>query len=93
MSLYEIKPYSYEQAKKLDVTIKPSHLANKKIDVIKDGKIIASIGAKGYKDFPTHLEEKGLKYANKRRKLYKIRHAKDLNNKNGNGYWSSAILW
>ena len=33
MSLYKIKPYSFEQASKLGVTIKPSHLANKKIDV------------------------------------------------------------
>ena len=31
--------------------------------------------------------------ANKKRKLYKIRHKKDINNKNGNGYYANKILW
>ena len=42
--VYQIKPYSYEQAKKLNVEIRPSTRKDKKIDVYKDKKFICSIG-------------------------------------------------
>ena len=42
---YKITNYSYNQAKKLNVEIKPSTNKKKKIDVFKDNKKIASIGA------------------------------------------------
>lgn len=90
---YKITNYSLNKARQLNAIIRPSGNKKKKIDVIKDGKVIASIGAKGYKDYPTFLEENGKAYADQRRKLYKIRHAKDLNNKKGNGYWAYQILW
>ena len=54
--MYVIKKYSYDQAKKLGVTIKPSENKNKKIDVFKDGNFICSIGDSRYKDYPTFLE-------------------------------------
>jgi len=91
--MYKITPYSYQKAKELNVTIKPSQNKNKKIDVFKNGELIASIGAIGYRDYPTYIKEHGLEYANKRRKLYRIRHKDDLNNKSGNGYWANKILW
>jgi len=91
--MYKITPYSYKKAKELNVTIKPSQNKNKKIDVFKNGELIASIGAIGYSDYPTYIKEHGLEYANKRRKLYRIRHKDDLNNKSGNGYWVNKILW
>ena len=91
--MYKITDYSLNKARQLNVTIRPSENKKKKIDVIKDGKVIASIGAKNYKDYPTYIKENGKAYADQRRKLYKIRHKKDLNNKKGNGYWSSTILW
>ena len=50
---YKILPYSFEQADKLNVEIKPSTNKNKKIDVFKNGQKIASIGAIGYNDKPT----------------------------------------
>ena len=93
MSLYKVKPYSFEQASKLAVTIKPSHLANKKLDVFKNGTRIASIGDSSYPDYPTHILERGQTYADKRRKAYRKRHAKDIHNKDGNGFWSSNLLW
>jgi hypothetical protein len=93
MSLYKIKPYSFEQAKILNVEIKPSRFAHKKIDVFKKGELIASIGDSSYSDYPTHILERGLKYADQRRKAYRKRHAKDIHNKDGNGFWSSNILW
>ncbi len=88
--MYQIKKYSFDQAKKLGVEIKPSQNPKKKIDVIKNNKVISSIGDINYKDYPTYLEE-NKKIAEERRKLYKIRHKKDL--KSGNGYWANKILW
>ena len=91
--MYTITNYSYKKAKELNVTIKPSQNKNKKIDVYKNGELIASIGAIGYKDYPTYIKENGVEYANKRRQLYRQRHKNDLTNKNGNGYWANKILW
>jgi hypothetical protein len=95
---YKILPYSFRKAKELGVVIKPSSNALKKIDVFKDGKKVASVGASGMKDYPTYMEfekkgyyEKG--YANKRRKLYKERHEKDRHIKGSNGYYADKILW
>ena len=88
---YKITDYSYNQAKKLNVKIKPSQNKNKKIDVYKDNKRISSIGAIGYNDYPTFIEKKGIEFAKQRRKFYKKRHSKDLNSKNG--YYANKILW
>ena len=91
--VYQIKPYSYEQAKKLNVEIKPSTRKDKKIDVYKDNKYICSIGDINYYDYPTYIQNNGITYANERRKLYKIRHNKDRNIKNSSGYFADKILW
>lgn len=95
---YKILPYSFRKAKELEVVIKPSTNLLKKIDVFKNGKKVASIGARGMKDYPTYLElekkgyyEKG--HANKRRALYKERHEKDRHVKGSNGYYADKILW
>ena len=90
---YRIKPYSFRQAKKLGVTIKPSTVKGKKIDVFKKGKKVASVGALGYNDYPTWMQKKGKKYADERRRLYKIRHAKDRNVRGTAGYYADKILW
>ena len=91
--MYNITEYSKNQAKKLNVKIKPSNKKDKKLDVIKDNKIIASIGNTNYMDYPHYIQSNGLKYANVRRILYKKRHAKDMIVKNSNGYFASKILW
>jgi len=95
---YKITPYSYKQAKRLGVEIQPSSVSGKKIDVFKNSKKVASIGAIGYKDFPTYkeLEKKGIYpigHAEKRRKLYKIRHNSTRKIKNTPSYYSDQILW
>ena len=95
---YNIKPYSKAQAKKLGVEIKPSKTKGKKIDVFKKGIKIASVGAIGYKDYPTYMQlEKQGKVAkgtaNKRRKMYKLRHNKDRKVRGSNGYYADKILW
>ena len=91
--VYQIKPYSYEQAKKLNVEIKPSNKKDKKIDVYKDKKYICSIGDINYYDYPTYIQNNGINYANERRKLYKQRHNKNRNIKNSSGYFADKILW
>ena len=88
---YKITDYSYKQAKKLGVQIRPSVYKNKKIDVYKNDIKIASIGDIRFLDFPTYIEEKGKKYADSRRKLYKIRHKNDINE--GAGFYANKILW
>jgi hypothetical protein len=91
---YKIKPYSYAQAKKLGVKIKPSDNPDKKIDVMDwNNNYILSIGAKSYKDYPTYLEEKGKEYAEERRRLYKIRHEKNRHKLGTASFYADRILW
>ena len=95
---YRIKPYTKKRAKQLGVEVKPSRVKGKKIDVFKAGKKVASVGAIGYNDYPTWMEleskgkvEKGT--ANKRRRLYKIRHKKDKDRKGTAGFYADKLLW
>jgi len=88
---YDIKQYSQDQAKKLNVTIKPSSKANYKIDVFnKNREYITSIGDKRYSDFPHYIESHGIEYANKRRALYRARHIKDIGER---GKLALMLLW
>lgn len=92
--LYRITNYTYNQAKKLNVIVKPSYRKDKKIDVFsKNGYLIAQVGAKGYFDYPTYINTFGKEYAEKRRKLYKIRHQKDRSVKRSAGYYADKLLW
>ena len=95
---YEIKQYTFDQAKKHGYTVKVSTNKKKKIDVYKDNVKIASIGDLRYKDYPTYLEERGLtseglSFANVRRALYHNRHKKNIEIKGSPGYLSSILLW
>lgn len=93
MGAYTITNYTKQQAKKLGVVVKPSSVKGKKIDVFKDGKKVASVGALGYSDYPTYMKTKGKAYADERRRLYKIRHSKDRNVKGSDGYYADKLLW
>lgn len=90
---YKIKPYTKAQARKLGVQVKPSKVRGKKIDVFKNGKKIVSVGAIGYNDYPTYIQKKGKKYADERRRLYKIRHNKDRKIRGSAGYYADKLLW
>ena len=94
MSSYKIKQYSYDQAEKLGVDIKPSSNPNKKIDVYKNNKFLYSIGDINYNDFPTYLEMKGKSedFANNRRRLYRLRHKRD-DVPNTRGWYAMRLLW
>lgn len=87
--MYNILPYSFEQAKKLGVEIKPSTVKGKKIDVFKNNKKITSIGAIGYGDYPHYLQE-DKKLAKQKRSNYKARHK---NNTGVAGFFASNLLW
>lgn len=94
---FTIDSYHKKQARKLGVNINYSSNPDKKLDVFKDGKKVASIGASGYNDYILYkkAEAKGIYpkgYAEKRRRLYKIRHRKN-NIKGTAGYYAYNILW
>lgn len=91
--MYQITEYTKEKAKKLGVKVYPSKNKKKKIDVYKDDKKIASIGAIGFLDYPTFIKEKGIEYAKERRKLYKKRHEKDRKVKGSPGMLADILLW
>jgi hypothetical protein len=92
--MYHILPYSYDKAKQLNVKISPSENPKYKIKVSSNnGVFICNIGSSNYKDFPHYVKEKGIDYALKRQKLYKIRHAKDLKVVGSRGYYAYQILW
>ena len=90
---YHITDYTYKQAKKLGVTVKPSTNKTKKIDVFRKDSKLASVGANGMNDYPTYMKKCGKKYAKTRRRLYRIRHEKDRHIKGSNGYWADKLLW
>ncbi len=90
---YKITAYTRKQAKKLGVVVKPSLNTKKKIDVFKNGKKVASVGAIGYNDFPTYMALMGKEYAENRRRLYKIRHEKNRHKVGTNSYYADKLLW
>lgn len=94
---YRISSYTFEQARSLGVTVKPSTEKGKKIDVYRGKVKVASVGAIGYKDYPTYLEmerqgevPKGT--AAMKRKAYKARHV--FRNRRGTPAWyADKLLW
>lgn len=89
--MYSIKDYSYDQAEKLGVKIRPSKKSHYKIDILDmNGDYITSIGNKKYLDFPSYLELKGEKFALNRRRLYHLRHKNDNKER---GFYALNILW
>ena len=90
---YSITRYTYQRAKELGVTVKPSTVKGKKIDVFKGGKKVASVGALGYGDYPTFLKKFGKEFADRRRKEYKFRHEQDRHVRGSNGWYADNLLW
>jgi hypothetical protein len=92
--MYKILPYTYNQAKKYNVIVKPSTRRNKKIDIYnKRGEYLTSAGNIGYFDYAYYLKYYGYQIANERRRLYKIRHQKDRTKKNTAGWFADKLLW
>lgn len=93
MKRYCITKYTLKRAKKIGVTVKTSHNPKKKLDVFRQGKRVASIGAKGMMDYPTYIQTQGLTYAQTRKRLYKKRHEKDRKQKGTPGWYADQLLW
>lgn len=90
--MYQITPEQYQKAKQLGVQIFPSDRPAKKIKVVTKSKILY-IGDSKYSDYSQYIASHGLQYANERRRLYRIRHEKDMNVLGTPGYYSLRILW
>ena len=77
--------------------VAPSKTEHKKYDVydVKTDKKIASFGDNRYNQYHDKIGYyKHLDTHNEaRRKLYRMRHAKDLNNRDGAGYYAAKFLW
>ena len=93
MSDYQITDYTKKRANELNVNVKTSKNKNKKIDVYKYNKYLFSIGAYGYLDYPLYIKRVGMKIANERRRLYRARHANNINKTGTPGWYASKLLW
>ena len=94
MSNYIITQYSYDQAKILNLIIKQSKHKAKKIDVYDiHNNFLHSIGDIKYNDYTTYLSTYNKEYANERKRLYHIRHQKNINIVNSKQYLSANLLW
>ena len=101
MSNYKIKNRQFQNAKKLGVELKSSTSKNKKIDIFKNNKKIASVGGvksdgQFYMDYATYLTILPKKEADIKRNNYLNRHSKEPKMKDGkrtNSYYADIILW
>jgi hypothetical protein len=89
---YKILKQQKAAAKKLGVTIKPSKVEGKKIDVFKNGEKVASIGAMGYGDYWTYYSM-DIHFAAAKRKAYQARHNGEQKKIGSPGYYAWYILW
>lgn len=93
MTPYKILPQQRAAAKKLGVTIKPSTVKGKKIDVYKGAVKVASIGARGYGDYWNYYRNNTPYFAAKKRDSYRARHDGEQNDIGSPGYYAWYILW
>jgi len=90
---YRITSYTRARARAIGVVVKVAKNQKKKLDVFRGGKKVATIGARGMGDYPTFIRTKGQEFANKRRKAYKSRMAKNRKIVRSNGWYADKLLW
>jgi len=94
---YQITSRQRANARRLGVSIKPSTVKGKKLDVFKgtgkDKKKVASIGAASMMDFDRWKAKEGIEKANARRKAFRSRFAKQRTKVGTPAYYASEILW
>ena len=93
---YVIKQHTRDQAKRMGLEVRVSKRAHKKIDVIRNGEHIASVGDDRYADFPTYkqMQRDGTVprgTADKRLKAYHARHGSY--DKDTPGHLAKKLLW
>jgi len=91
--MFKPDPAHFKNAKRIGVEIKPSKSKNKKLDVFIDDDKVASIGDTRYNDYRSYIKERGLDFANERKRLYKIRHNKDKDKVGTASFYADRILW
>lgn len=91
--MFQIQPEHFKNAKALGVTIKPSKIKGKKLDVFKGDNKLVTIGDTKYMDYQSYKDEKGLDFANNRRRLYRIRHEKNRGKVGTPSFFADKILW
>lgn len=92
MKPYEIQHQQIKAAKSHDLTIRPSEVRGKKIDVYQRGKKIASIGARGYDDYWTLINQGKRGKAGAKRRNFLAR-SKSWTEKFSPGWLAREILW
>lgn len=91
---YDILPYTYEQAKKLNVQVFPSDNPKYKIEVYdKNGVFMFYGGSPNFSDYPHYLVSHGKDYADTRRHLYGLRHRKEIEKVGSRGSIIANLLW
>jgi hypothetical protein len=94
MEHYQIPEQVYKIARKLGVHICLATNPKYKIEVYDgDGIYITQLGARGYSDYFTFMNEEGHVVANKRRDAYLKRHRKELAKVGSRGWLSAVLLW
>ena len=92
--VYNIQKSQYKIADILGINIVPSIYPTKKIDVLDfKNNYICSIGSYGMGDYFFYLKNYGKEYAMERKRLYLLRHKKNINNLGSRQYYSARILW
>jgi len=92
--MYKISKKQYQIAKKLGVHIFPSDKPKYKIDIYdNEGLYHTSIGDLSYNDYFSYLKSNGKVFADNRRRLYLIRHKKELLSIGSRGWFSAVLLW
>jgi hypothetical protein len=91
---YKIKKYTLDKAKELGVQVFPSDNPKYKIEVYdSDGVFLFYGGSPKYSDFPTYMGTHGKEYADERRRLYRLRHKKEIDDVGSRGWWIAELLW
>ena len=93
MNNYKIKPYTYDKAKLLGLTVEVSKFPLKKIDVYKNNVYLGSIGNSLYNDYPHYCIIYNKEYADKRQLLYKNRHKKNADVMYSKQWLALNLLW
>ena len=90
--MYQIKLRTHKIAKQMGLVVYPSDNPKYKLDVYdRRGLFVARIGDAKYDDYPTYIQKYGPVYANSRRRLYMLRHKKDIGE--GRGKLAFLLLW
>lgn len=93
--LYNILPYTFKKAKQLNLIVIASDNPNYKLEIYDGmtGKFLFYGGDPRFQDYPHYIRSHGKQYANERRRLYRIRHAKEINDIGSRGWVISQLLW